>query len=1066
MNTTMDSLVIDIQSTSTDATQGIDSLIERLTSLRDVLREVSTASNGLSSLKNIGSNIKTSRASKKQEKIEQPEIIAKNIQTTPLFDEMAGKIGKVDSATSMLQNKLNMLNVDLGGAKILSTFSNLNTTTTKYLTKAGSVVTVTDKMKNGFNSVDVSVRKTNPKVRTFADNLNTLVGVTNKVRLGLVATATAVVGTIKKMGEFVNKAGAEQEALNLFTVTMGKYAEEGTKWLQRFSNALYLDPVDVMQYMGSFNSLVKGLGVGAENSYKMSQNLTQLVYDLSSFKNISIQSAYEKLMSGISGELEPLRNVGVAMSEATLQTLAYELGIEKLVRNMTEAEKAQLRYIQIMRSSTEWQTDMGRTIVTPTNALRVMRQQFTQLGRAIGKVFIPIIMKMMPYVIAMTQLLTNFANKLAKSLGFEIADVDYSALGDLSAGVSDIGDSADETAKKLNTMLAPFDDLNVVQKKSESAGSGLSAFGGDLGVDLPVYDALANLNKEFGKGVEDAKAKLEGLIPTIKAVGIALAGMWAINKIANFVNSLLTIGKALKLIGESKAFTGFTGLLKSIPLFATLSESIKGIGLGIKSWLTGGATFGEMISFITPYLATFAQIVGGIATVILGISRTISGIKKIIEGDTFKGILQVIEGIAIVVAGIAILLGGWVVAIVAGVVAGVAFVIEHWSTIKDFFVGLWGNIKEGFGKLWDGIVEIFTPVGEWIYANVVQPVVGFFVSMWEGIKSIFSAVGAWFDTNVIQPIVVAFTPIVKWFGELFGSIWQTIKDIWNNIVGFIAGTVEIIQLIWSIVAPWFKEHIIEPVAEFFTGLWDGIKSGATWLWEGIKTIFNTVSTWFNDTIITPVSELFSTMWNNLKEGARQAWEGIKTIFSKVAEFFGDVFSKAWEKVKLVFSVGGKIFDGIKEGIVKAFTAVVNAIITGINKVVAIPFNGINKVINKIKNAEILGIKPFKDKLTTINVPQIPLFEQGGYPTSGDLFFANENGIPEMVGRIGNQTAVANNDQIATSLTNALLSALNQYDFGGGKSPTTIYIGNRKVYEGYGDYVADENDRYGTNMIKI
>jgi hypothetical protein len=94
------------------------------------------------------------------------------------------------------------------------------------------------------------------------------------------------------------------------------------------------------------------------------------------------------------------------------------------------------------------------------------------------------------------------------------------------------------------------------------------------------------------------------------------------------------------------------------------------------------------------------------------------------------------------------------------------------------------------------------------------------------------------------------------------------------------------------------------------------------------------------------------------------------------------------------------------------------------------------------------------------------YATGGYPTSGELFFANENGMPEMVGRIGNQTAVANNDQITTSITNALMSALNQYDFGGGKSPTTIYIGNKKVYEGYGDYVADENDRYGTNMIKI
>jgi hypothetical protein len=94
-----------------------------------------------------------------------------------------------------------------------------------------------------------------------------------------------------------------------------------------------------------------------------------------------------------------------------------------------------------------------------------------------------------------------------------------------------------------------------------------------------------------------------------------------------------------------------------------------------------------------------------------------------------------------------------------------------------------------------------------------------------------------------------------------------------------------------------------------------------------------------------------------------------------------------------------------------------------------------------------------------------MYASGGYPEQGELFFANEQG-PEMIGRIGNRSAVANNDQITESITNALITALNGYDFGGGKSPTTIYIGNKKVYEGYGDYVNSENDRYGTNTIRI
>ena len=73
----------------------------------------------------------------------------------------------------------------------------------------------------------------------------------------------------------------------------------------------------------------------------------------------------------------------------------------------------------------------------------------------------------------------------------------------------------------------------------------------------------------------------------------------------------------------------------------------------------------------------------------------------------------------------------------------------------------------------------------------------------------------------------------------------------------------------------------------------------------------------------------------------------------------------------------------------------------------------------------------------------------------------------MVGRIGNQTAVANNDQITTALTNALITALSNYNMGNNKPSTTVVnIGGRKVYEGVGDYVDSENDRYGTSYVHV
>ena len=165
--------------------------------------------------------------------------------------------------------------------------------------------------------------------------------------------------------------------------------------------------------------------------------------------------------------------------------------------------------------------------------------------------------------------------------------------------------------------------------------------------------------------------------------------------------------------------------------------------------------------------------------------------------------------------------------------------------------------------------------------------------------------------------------------------------------------------------------------------WDDIKAAAIKCWEMIKSAWEVVATWFNNTVIEPIKNFFGGMWESLKNGASNAWNGIKTVFSNVASFFKNIFTDAWEGVKKVFSVGGRIFDGIKDGIVNAFTTIVNTIINGINKVVAIPFNGINSALDKIKNINILGAKPFDGLISRISVPQLPMLAQGGYAKAND-----------------------------------------------------------------------------------
>ena len=266
---------------------------------------------------------------------------------------------------------------------------------------------------------------------------------------------------------------------------------------------------------------------------------------------------------------------------------------------------------------------------------------------------------------------------------------------------------------------------------------------------------------------------------------------------------------------------------------------------------------------------------------------------------------------------------------------GIGESISNWfsntiSAIGDFFTNIWNDIKDGAKSAVDAIKGFFSDIGDWFYTNVIEPI-----------------------------------------GNFFSDLWQDIKDIANS------------------VADWFVQAWTD-IKNFFVDTWNSIKEKASNTWEGIKNVFSTVGNWFHDKVISPVGDFFSGMWGKLKKGAKDAWAGIKDVFSTVANFFGDIFSKAWKKVKDIFSTGGKIFDGIKDGIVDAFKTIVNAIITGINKVVALPFKGINWALNKIKNIEILGLKPF-DWIDTISVPQIPKLAKGGITNGATLAEIGEAG---------------------------------------------------------------------------
>lgn len=196
------------------------------------------------------------------------------------------------------------------------------------------------------------------------------------------------------------------------------------------------------------------------------------------------------------------------------------------------------------------------------------------------------------------------------------------------------------------------------------------------------------------------------------------------------------------------------------------------------------------------------------------------------------------------------------------------------------------------------------------------------------------------------------------------------------LIAAIAAVVVWIVAKWTSIKEWISKTISSIDAafeQFLANVEDGVAAAADWV----------VEKW------TAVKDWFSGLWEKVSSGAVAAWDGIKSAFESVPEWFQSKFRDAWQKVKDVFSTGGRIWSGIKEGIENTFHTVVNAIIRGMNTIIAVPFNRINSMLNTIRNAHFLGISPFQNLwgVNPLPVPQIPMLARGAVIPANRQFLA-------------------------------------------------------------------------------
>lgn len=281
------------------------------------------------------------------------------------------------------------------------------------------------------------------------------------------------------------------------------------------------------------------------------------------------------------------------------------------------------------------------------------------------------------------------------------------------------------------------------------------------------------------------------------------------------------------------------------------------------------------------------------------------------------------------------------------VLKGVGLILDGIADILN------GNLKDGFNKIVDGIWELF------------------------------------------KAIIVAFATAVAKVVELGKPIISKVFEIGKQIVlGLIKGIVSMMQFIGGLL----KENLVDPVINAVKKLF-GIHSPSTvfaeigmqlinGLLQGISDTWGVIADFFHETVDS-VGSFFDGLWEKIASGAVAAWDGIKNAFKSVPEWFQGKFRDAWQKVKDVFSTGGRIWSGIKEGIENTFRTVVNAIIYGMNTIIAVPFNKINSMLNAIRNASFLGISPFQNMwgVNPLPVPQIPMLARGAVIPANRQFLA-------------------------------------------------------------------------------
>ena len=924
------------------------------------------------------------------------------------------------------------------------------------------------KVSNGFSAFPSKIQKLITSTEKYNASARKATSTTGKFTSGLKALNVAAVAiTFRKIGHFIAQAVTEsnkyQEDLNLFTVALGQYAAEAQNYAEKVSDVMGIDPAQWLRNQGVFNTLLTGFGDTAERAQLMSQNLTQLGYDISSFFNISIEDAMQKLQSGISGELEPLRRLGYDLSQARLEQTALNLSIKESVANMTQAEKAELRYYAIMTQVTTAQGDMARTLEAPANQLRILQAQFTQAARAIGNIFIPVLNAILPYAIAVVQVIREIANALANLVGFKLTDVDYSGVNSAAVGAGSLADNLDDAAgaaKKLKQYTAGFDELNVFAPNTGS-GSGAGAGGaGGFDFDLPTYDFLGDaVQTRIGEIKTMIEGSLADITTIVSGFMLAVGAILVVTGVniplgvslmaAGAVGLAATVGLNWNGMSDHLASTLalITGVVGGflLALGAIMAFSGANLPLGIAFMVAGGASLAAAAvvnwhssnQHLTDALTTLTGILAG-ASLAVGAMLAFSGVA------TGLGIALMAVG-AITLVSAAALNWNSITSAISSPLSRIGVLVSGATLALGAILAFSGCMPLGIALMAIGAASLASVMTlNWNgLSDEVRNTIALITSIVSVALLAVGAVLAFSGANIPLGITLLAGGALMMGTAVFPN-WNTLSDEVRNTISIIMGIVGgALLVVGAILA--------------FTGV--GIPIGIGLMLVGAASLGTAASLnwdWVKDKIKQVVSSIVAIL------GGALIVLGVLLCLSGVGVGLGlAVLAAGLSLSYAAWTLDDNPITRFVRKMANSIIGLINGVIDALNEMFHIQFDGLSVM-------GITLIPAFDVRL--LNISHIPFFEDGGFPDQGQLFIAREAGA-EMVGAMGRRTAVANNDQIVegisagVSIANdgviaaiyALLNVVEEKDM-------SVVIGDNEIGHSYDRYKEKRGRRVSTGVF--